>query len=172
MNLLKSVMEFLHGEGGTRPDGTRGSGNFLPPLSPEGRAIAGRAVNQACVPHQADESHILFCTIGEDGDVVAHSEQLERHGTGLKSVEKQCLVTTVSGVVVSPKDIRIQCLVCHGFDTVGSHCRCGIAICRRHTFRDPVDGSPLCPDCHLKAVESFDTWAAHDRRQTPKQPES
>lgn len=172
MNPFKQVMEFIRGEGGNASAGTGAAANPVPPLSPEGRKIAARALHQTVTPHHADESHILFRTIGEDGDVTEHSEEWRREGTGMKSVEKSCLVTTVTGDVVSPKEIRIQCQFCRGYDTVGVHCRCGIAICRRHTLPSPVDGTPLCPNCHSHALESFDTWAAHDRQQSTKQSES
>jgi hypothetical protein len=172
MSVLKQVIEFLRGEGWKTPNGAGGAGNPVPPLSPEGRHIASRVLHQALAPRHADESHMLFRPIGEDGDVIQRSEEWHRDGAGMKSVEKECHVTTTTGDIVPPKDIRIQCFVCRGYDAVGSHCRCGIALCRRHTFRDPVDGSPLCPTCNAQALELFDTWAAHDRQQTPRQPES
>lgn len=164
MNKLDQVLKFLRGQGRTPSGEAKGDGNPPPPLSAEGRQTANRALHQAMTPRHADETHILFRSIGEDGDVTHHSEEWHREGAAMKAITNECLVTTVTGDVVSAKDIKIQCCVCKGYDTVGSHCRCGIAICRLHTFPNPVDGNPNCPPCYARALAAFDTWAAKDRQ--------
>jgi len=93
------------------------------------------------------------------------------HGAaGLKAVTKEVRVVTCTGELVEPQKICVVCSDCGGHDSVVAHCRCGVALCRRCVHPDPKDGAPRCRACFQQAIETFNTWSAHDRSQPRRMP--
>jgi hypothetical protein len=127
-----------------------------------------RAAREALAPRQTDESHLVIREVEKEGDVLQHSEEWTHQGAGLKVVQKETRVKTCTGEVVKPKEIRLQCKSCGGYDSVVTHCECGVAVCRRCRLPHPADSSPVCPTCYRLAIENFDVWAAHDRQLAKK----
>ncbi len=166
-----SIEEILRLLRGHRSNGSSDPTGFtVPPLEPDERQSAMRAVQEALAPKQSDESHLVVLPFSEDGDILVHKEEWIHENAGLKVVTRDVRVLTCTGELVEAKAIRVVCLVCGGADSVVTHCRCGTACCRRCLRHDPVDGSPLCPACHHQALETFNAWAAHDRHQSGKEP--
>ncbi len=163
---LDDIFRFLRADSRTASKTGGASATTVPPLSPGGRDAAMQAARQALAPKQADESHLIIRQFGQDGRVLQRSEEWTHDGAGLKAVTEEVLVVTCTGELVEPKHIRVVCLICGGHDSVVSHCRCGVALCRRCFRPAPGDGSPLCPFCYQQAVATFNTWAAHDRLQS------
>ena len=128
-----------------------------------------QAAQLALAPKQSDESHLTIRQFGPDGSVLQKSEEWTHGMGGLKAVTNEVRVLTSTGELVEPKEVRIVCLVCGGQDNVVTHCRCGVAICRRCLRRDPGDGTPLCPRCAVEALANFNTWQAHDQQQQAKE---
>jgi len=141
-----------------------GSGPGATPLTPDGRAAVQQAAQAALAPKQSDESYFSIHPMGPDGVVLQHSEDWIHGQNGLKAFTNEVRVPTSTGELVKPKDLRLQCQTCHGYDSVATHCRCGAGICRRCIRPDPADGTSLCISCYLQALKAFDTWAAKDRQ--------
>jgi hypothetical protein len=166
MRDFDEILRLVFGSGRAAQGPTGAAGTAVPPLTPEGRTAASQAARQALAPKQTDEAHLIIRQFGRDGDVLQHSEEWTHGAAGLKAVTKEVRVVTCTGELVEPKQICVVCLLCGGHDSVVAHCRCGVAVCRRCVRPDPSDGSPLCPLCHQQAIESFNTWVAHDRQHS------
>lgn len=164
MSTLDDLFRFLQGKSTTTPDGRRDSSDAVPPVPTEGRDAAIQAAHEALAPKQSDESHLVIRPFGQNGEVLQHSEEWVHGQRGLKVVTNEIRVMTNTGELVEPKEIRVLCLICGGHDSVVSHCRCGIALCRRCLHRNPSDSHPLCPSCYRQAIETFNTWHQDDKR--------
>lgn len=164
MGAIDELIRLFSGSGRGAQGQTGAGNNPVPPLTPAGRDAATQAARQALASKQSDESHLIIRQFGQDGGVLQHSEEWTHGAAGLKAVTKEVRVLTCTGELVEPQKICVVCSDCGGHDSVVAHCRCGVALCRRCVHPDPSDGAPLCRPCFQRAVDTFSTWAAHDRQ--------
>jgi hypothetical protein len=122
---------------------------FAPPPNPFMRAL-----HQIFGPRQEANNEVGYRSVDQDGRFLERGEEFCREGNTRRANFQRNYVVTVSGAVVSPDQVRGQCLVCHGFedDAVKFCAACGVAICRRcqHQFVNGTTTIILCAaDHHL-----------------------
>jgi hypothetical protein len=128
------------------------------------------AYKQLFASSHADQEKVVFRPVDCSGEVIERSEEWYRDGDTLRSEINHTMVVTPSGAIANPKELKIQCSICLGYENETVHCQnCGRALCRIHrvVFEQP-DGTgkmTLCPICYQRFWETLNVWETRDRQR-------
>lgn len=126
---------------------------------------AAQAADEIFAPRHGEEDYIQIREINGSEPMLHESELWEREHNSMRVTHRRSLVSTCSGAVVDPRQIRCVCGHCGKYDDVLYRCDCcGIALCHLHArlLGLPDSSMILCPRDYKRAVRSFDVWAAND----------